>query len=405
MTLTLKTPWTIHLPTPHRNQRTVLKSSARYRVVACGRRWGKTTLGQIEIVEQAAVQHKTCWWLAPTYAMADHVWAELKLACRDLPGLAVHEQPRRLDFRQGGSIAIHSTHLPDHLRGAGLDFVVLDEAAFMESSVWPQVVRPMLLDRSGGALFLSSPAGRNTFWEVYHHGLQRRTGWRSFHFTTFDNPLIDPAELETIRQQTPERIWRAEYLAEFVEDSGRVFRDIQAAATAPLDAEPIPGVRYVAGIDWGREDDLTAIVVLDADHRRMVAIDAFTGIGWNLQRGRLQAVCDRWHPAALWAESNSIGSPNIEALQAEGLPMRPFAMTAASKPSLIDALALAIERRQLALQPDESLLSELAAYTVERQPAGTWRYTAPSGLHDDRVIALALAWHGLRRTALPIAFI
>ncbi|MBL8157233.1 MAG: terminase family protein [Anaerolineae bacterium] len=402
--MTPKTPWTIHLPTPHRNQRTVLKSSARFRVVACGRRFGKTFVGLYAILAAAARGQK-CWWLAPTYAMADHVWAELKTACRDLPGLNVHEQTRRLDFRQGGSIAIHSAHLPDHLRGAGLDFVVLDEAAFMESSVWPQVVRPMLLDRSGGALFLSSPAGRNTFWEVYHNGLQRRTGWRSFHFTSFDTPLIDPAELETIRQQTPERIWRAEYLAECVEDSGRVFRASQAAATAPLDAEPVPGVRYVAGIDWGRENDLTAIVVLDADHHRLVAIDAFTGIGWDLQRGRLQAVYDRWRPVVVWAESNSIGSPNIEALQAEGLPMRPFAMTATSKPTLIDALALAIERRQLALQPDESLLSELAAYTVERQPAGNWRYSAPSGLHDDRVIALALAWHGLRHSALPISFV
>ncbi len=382
----------------------MLKSSARYRVVACGRRWGKTTLGQIEIVEQAAVHHKTCWWLAPTYAMAGHVWADLKAACRDLPGLEVYEQARRLDFDQGGSIAIHSAHLPDLLRGAGLDFVVLDEAAFMESSVWPQIIRPMLLDRAGGALFLSSPAGRSTFWEVYHTGLQRRTGWRSFHFTSFDNPLIDPAELELIRQQTPEHIWRAEYLAEFVEDSGRVFRDLHAAATAPLQAEPVPGVRYVAGIDWGRENDSTAIVVLDADHRRMVAIDAFTGIGWELQRGRLRTIYDRWRPAVIWGESNSIGSPNIEALQAEGLPIRPFTMTASSKPALIDALALAIERRQLALQPDEALLSELAAYTVERQPSGSWRYSAPSGLHDDRVIALALAWHGLRQSALPISF-
>ena len=136
----------------------------------------------------------------------------------------------------------------------------------------------------------------------------------------------------------------------------------------------------------------------------VVAIDRFNQVSWSLQRGRLKAICDRWQPAVIYAESNSIGSPNIEALQAEGLPVRPFITTATSKPPLIESLSLAIERRDIALLPDEILLNELAVYTIERLPAGGYRYSAPPGLHDDLVIALALAWYAAHHSSPPISF-
>ena len=158
------------------------------------------------------------------------------------------------------------------------------------------------------------------------------------------------------------------------------------------------------GVDWGRDNDATAIVVIDADSRRMVALDRFNQVSWSLQRGRLAAIYEHWKPAVIWAEANSIGSPNIEALQDEGLPVRAFTTTAKSKPPLIEDLALAIERADLALLPDEGLLSELASYAMERLPAGGYRYSAPPGLHDDLVIAAALAWYGVRQSGPSIDF-
>jgi hypothetical protein len=390
---------------PHPNQQLILDSRARYRVVACGRRFGKTEVGKRAIIKRAQAG-KRCWWLSPTYPMASQVWRDLKLACRDLPKLQISETERRLDFKNGGMIAIRSTHYPDYLRGAGLDFAVLDEAAFMDSSVWPEIVRPMLLEQRGKALFLSSPNGLNWFWEIYQFGLSKPySTWRSFHFTSYENPLISPAELDEIRRTTPERIFREEYLAEFIDDAGQVFRGIREAATAPMGAQPIPGRQYYAGLDWGREPDYTAIVIIDADSRQMVAIDRFNQISWSLQRGRLQTMVERWQPAAVWAEENSIGTVNIEALQNEGLPVRPFKTTAQSKAPLIEGLALTIERGELALLPDETLLGELASYRMERLPGGGYRYSAPSGGHDDCVIAAALAWHGVKQGSVLFDFV
>ncbi len=475
------------LPKPHQLQAKILENKARFRVVVCGRRFGKTLLGEHAILTRAIRDHQTCWWLAPTYDMADHVWRELKTAVQDVPGVQISQTDLRMDFPGGGSLAIHSTHTPDHLRGAGLDFVVLDEAAFMSPDIWPQIVRPMLVERQGCALFLSSPNGKNWFHNLFllgqkpaptpHEDLSVGTRhvvssdvddlsvgaqptvpseqlppsftgegcgggsdtldndlsvgaqhvvpsseslgvlavqpnlnpdtpnpWHSFHFSTSANPLIPPEELEAVRLETPERVWLEEYEAEFTDDAGQVFRGIREAATAPLNAEPIPDTRYAVGLDWGRENDYTAVVVIDTERRTIVALDHFNQVSWSLQRGRLKAICDRWQPVVIYAESNSIGSPNIEALQAEGLPVRPFNTTSTTKPPLIEALSLAIERRDIALLPDENLLNELAAYGMERLPAGGYRYSAPPGFHDDLVIAAALAWYAAHHSSLPISF-
>lgn len=357
------------------------------------------------ITEAALICGMRTWWLAPTYPMAMQVWRDLKTILRNESGMTTVESEHRIDLKGGGMIAIRSAHHPDNLRGEGLDLAVLDEAAFMGPTVWPQVVRPMLLDRQGGALFLSTPYGRNWFWELYKLGLDpEEPEWASFHFPSQDNPLIAPEEFEALRRSTPERIWQQEYLAQFTDDSGQVFRAVRAAAVAPEGAEPQPEHRYVAGIDWGREEDFTAVAVINATTRQMVALDRFRQTSWALQRGRIEALYARWRPQVMLAEANSIGSVNIEALQAAGLPVRPFSTTAHSKGPLIDALALAVENGELALLPDDVLLGELASYTMERLPGGGWRYSAPPGGHDDTVIALALAWRAAQHGGMTISF-
>lgn len=311
-----------------------------------------------------------------------------------------------MDFHQyGGSLTIKSTHYPDILRGAGLDFAVLDEAAFMENGVWSQVVRPMLTERRGSAMFLSTPYGRNWFWEIFKLGIDpEEPNWQSWQYTTADNPRISAEEIEAIRRTTPTHVYKEEYLAQFLSDAGQVFRGIDAVATVSAHNEPISGHRYVAGVDWGREDDYTAISIIDATTQQVVALDRFREIGWALQRGRIDALYRKWRPSVIWAESNSIGTVNIEALQADGLPVRPFVTTMSSKRPLIEGLALAIERGEIGLLQDPILLHELASYRMERLVGGGHRYNAPSGGHDDTVIATALAWHGVQFGTLRLDF-
>ena len=361
-------------------------------------------MGKILLVERA-LAGRTCWWISPTFRMADDVWRSLKVAL-DGAITGKNETMRRLDLPGGGLIVVRSAHDPDSLRGAGLDLAVLDEAAYLPPDVWAAAIRPALADRRGEALFLSTPRGRNWFWSLYMHGQNpANTQWKSWRFPTTANPRIDPAEIEAARALLPERVFRQEHLAEFLDDAGGVFRCVEEAATVEPGSAPQPGESYVFGVDWGREDDFTCIAVLAVKSRRLVALDRFNEIGWSLQRGRLALLADRWKPAAIWAESNSIGGPNIEALQHEGLAVMPFTMTASSKPPLIESLALALERGELAILRDPVLAGELQSYQQERLPSGRYRYAAPPGQHDDSVIALALAWHGALHQTPGISFV
>ena len=390
----------------HHGQELVREDRGRFKVVSCGRRWGKTELGKFLLVERALMSVTRGWWLAPTRQMASQVWRDLRGFLLKVDGTRVNEDERRIDLANGSVIAVRSTHYPDNLRGEGLDFAVLDEAAFMDNRVWAQVVQPMLITSRGGAAFLSTPCGRNWFWDLFCRGQDgEHPEWRSFRFPTSTNSMIAPQELESIRRTVPARVWESEYEAQFSEGVGQVFRRLREAVHHERFSRPQSGHRYVAGIDWGRDVDYTVIMIMDATCKRIVAMDRFNQIGWRLQRGRLRAMAERWRPQVIWAEANSIGEPNIEALIADGLPIRRFMTTARSKPPLIDALALAIESGRVALLDDPVLLGELAGYTQERLPGGGHRYQAPSGSHDDTVMAAALAWHAVENGGVSVSFV
>jgi len=172
-----------------------------------------------------------------------------------------------------------------------------------------------------------------------------------------------------------------------------VFRYIDERCTASRN-NPYYG-RFVAGLDWAMQSDYTAIVVMDMATQTVVDMDRFNGVDWALQRGRVRAMHDKWQLSEIVAESNSIGGPNIEALQREGLPVRAFETTGTSKPPLIESLVLAFDRGEVTVLDDPVLRGELMAYERTVSATGRSQYSAPEGLHDDTVMALALAWHGV----------
>ena len=271
--------------------------------------------------------------------------------------------------------------------------MVVDEAAFIDEEIWTACLRPALSDRGGKAIFLSTPRGRNWFYHCFERGNDPLNNeWQSWTFPTAANTKIPAEEIAESRRTLPERIFRQEYEAAFLEDGGEVFRNIYGAAIAPHVIAPIPKHRYVMGIDFALYTDFTVCVVIDADEKAMVAMDRFTGTTWALQRERIGNLARKWNVEAILAELNSIGSPNIEALWRDRLPISSFTTTAASKPPLIEGLVSALENVDLMILPDPALLGELGSYVYRNSRAGHTVYEAASGRHDDCVIALALAW-------------
>jgi len=332
------------------------------------------------------------WWVVPSYSQSSAAWRELKALAYQIPGKVIREDARRIVLPGDGEITVKSADAPDALRGEGLDLVVIDEAAYCPAEAWTDALRPALSDRKGGALLISTPAGYTWFYDCFQRGQEGRSDWQSWQYPTADNPLIDPAEIAAARESLPERTFQQEYMAEFIPDGAGVFRGVRAAAIATPQQRAIDGHQYQFGVDWGRSGDYTCVAVWDCTLRELVYLDRFTGIEYAQQRGRLLALVERFHPIVVTAESNSMGGPIIEALQREGLRVRPFVTTQASKMAIIDALALSFERGDIRIIPDPILLGELAAFGAERLPSGLLRYAARTG-HDDCVMALAIVHH------------
>lgn len=380
---------TIQLPTLHPTQREVARSPARYRVLACGRRWGKTRL-VAALAVAAAARGGRAWYVAPTYPMATVAWRQIRDLARQIPIATVRESDRIVTIGRG-EVRVRSADDPDSLRGESLDLVVLDECALLREDTWSAVLRPALADRRGRALFVSTPRGHNWFWHLYQ---QAHDGgdWQAWRYPTSANPYIAPAEIEAARREMPELLYRQEFEAEFIADAGGVFRRVVDAATARAQERAVSGHEYVFGVDWGKHADFTVIAVIDATDRALVALDRFSGVDYTLQIGRLRALAERFRPRVIVAERNAMGEPLIEHLQRDGLPVQPFTTTTASKTNVIEALALAFERGDLAIIADQTLITELHGYEMQRLPSGMLRYSASAGMHDDCVMALALAW-------------
>ena len=409
----------VHLPqlAYHPGQQHIEDSPARFKIICCGRRFGKT-LSSLEWLLFApggsAFDGKPVAFFAPTYQLMLEVWKDAERTLRPITKKA-NKTENRIELINGGVVDFWTLQDDGAGRGRRYSRVVIDEAVHARylKDTWEKAILPTLTDFAGQARIISTPAGRNYFWQLYQHGnpqnAARLDDWQSFTFPTSTNPHIAPQEIENMRRILPERVFAQEYLAQFLDDGGGVFRRVQDAVDRDMDVDPFKardlgidgGSAYVIGVDWGRHNDFTVLVVIDAQARRVVAIDRFTDIDYAVQLQRLAAVHQRFPDAPILAEANSMGGPLIEQLRRQQLPVQSFMTTAASKTAAIEQLALAFEQGSITLPNVPWLLDELMAFEQTRTPSGAMRYSAPPGGHDDGVMALAIAWSGLHRASSP----
>lgn len=371
-------------------------NQANTAVVAMGRRWGKSTMAGV-FCTLAAYRGWRVAWMVPTYKNGRPLWRFVE---RHLLPLAMRREARLnrservAELARGGFLGIYSADSPDSILGEAFHLVVIDEAARVPEELWTEAIQPTLADYGGKALLISTPKGRNWFWKEWQRGRDGDPLVRAFQAPSSDNP--NPriqAAADAARDRVSERTYRQEWLAEFIEDGGEVFRNVRACAA---DA-PAGGERFVMGIDWGRDHDYTVVTVMDVAARAMVACDRYTNIPTEQQIGRVVALYERYRPEVIVAERNSLGAPLIDLLfYQHGLPVQPFATTHQSKARIIDALALAFERRALRVLDLPWLVGELEAYAILKTTALQLpTYGAPAGMHDDGVMSLALAWSGV----------
>lgn len=218
----------------HPHQREVFLSPARFKLLICGRRWGKTTLGMEDAIEEAWTKPRSkTWIIAPTREMVkDLYWEQLKERLDSLKwSYTKNETELRIRRRRNeATIQLKSGDNPDRLRGRGLDRVIIDECADLEDDLWPQVIRPALADRRGAALLIGTPKGRNWVYDLWNrignNALEKEeklARWARWQFKTIDSPFIPIEEIEEARQDVDERTFRQEWEATFESYEGAAY--------------------------------------------------------------------------------------------------------------------------------------------------------------------------------------
>ena len=209
-------------------QQEVFQDNTRFKIVAAGRRCGKSRLSAITLLieglncpEGAAVMY-----IAPTIGQARAIiWDLIHDLGRDVIKSS-HINNLEITLINGRKIMVRGADNPDSLRGMSLTYVVLDETAFIKQDIWEKVIRASLSDRKGRALFISTPSGRNWFYDIYKLGLDETDEeWRSWHFTTKDNETIDPKEIDAAERTLSSFAFKQEYLSSFDNAGSDVFKE------------------------------------------------------------------------------------------------------------------------------------------------------------------------------------
>lgn len=464
---------TAHRITLHPAQQLIREEARRFNVIAAGRRIGKTYLDSDLLIETAEAGFPAGYF-APTYKFLLEGWRGIKEAAAPLI-LRQNDSEHRIELTTGGIIEAWSldseggsasSSVKRYKAGRSRKYkrVCVDEAALIPDlqSVFDYAIAPTLIDLKGDAWFTSTPSGKGAFYRMWLKGqkegilMDANPDWKSWQMPTSMNPYIDPAEIERARREYPDAVFQQEYLAQFLEDGGAVFRNI-AACTREKDEvwrerfEPYHV--YVISWDLAKKEDFSVMTVIDCTTKTVVNIDRFNHVEYMLQIPRLVRLVEAFQPTEIVVEENA-NEALIEVLQqtqynkigvrpkhgmrlahvelietgqitkeeaelaaaaiarietslspAERqmatyrslLPITPFMATNISKEEAIQALVLAFERKEITIPRDAALLAELEVFGMERLPSGRFRYAAPEGEHDDTVISLAEGWYKARR--------
>jgi predicted phage terminase large subunit-like protein len=270
----------VTLPPLHRAQAEIVASPARFKVISCGRRFGKTRLAVLVSIAEM-LRGGSVMWVAPSFDKAMIGWRLFEELTEQMPVCSIHRAEHRITAKNGGWLAVYSADSEGGIRGEGASLVVVDEAAYIRDleRLWEQELRPALTDRRGRAVFISTPRGVNYFYKLYQMA-DNDQDWQSWQLPSSANPFLDPAEIEAARRSLPALVFRQEYLAEFVQLAGTMFRRewfgivdshpplVVQARHWDLAATQKTSGDYSAGVRVGLDDDGNAYII-DMVHDRL----------------------------------------------------------------------------------------------------------------------------------------
>jgi predicted phage terminase large subunit-like protein len=382
------------LPKPHASQRVILDEARRYNVLACGRRFGKTTLGG-NLVAEPLLRGRSVAWFAPKYQLLEEAYNDHKRMYAPIMTRAVKSPAPRIELITGAAIDYWTLEDPATVaRGRKYQRVVIDEAAMARylEAAWTEAIRPTLTDYRGDAFFLSTPKGHNYFSTLYQQAGEL-PDWNRWQIPTTANPYIDPNEVAEAERSLPSIAFRQEYLAEFVDAAGaRIRREWLRYG------EPPPGMTFGMGVDLAistkAEADYTAAVVLGRDDDGLIyVVDAArVRVPFDGVLKFVEAMAAKWNPTTICIEQVQYQAAVIqELLRRTRLPVRGVKP---DRDKVTRFGPLEVRYEQGLVHHSQSLPSWFSDELL----------SFPVGRHDDAVDALSYAWIAVakRRTLAAV---
>lgn len=373
-------------PALYPKQRAFLYTPKRYSVTEASTKSGKTVGCMAWLTEQAALgggDGRNYWWVAPTMDVSRIAFRRLKRAIpREF--YTTNETVASISLVNGAVMWFKGADRPDSLYGEDVYAAVMDEGSRCKDEAW-HAVRSTLTATRGPIRIIGNVKGRkNWFYNLARMAESGAPDMAYFKLTAWDaveGGILAKEEIEDAQRTLPEQVFRELYLAEPSDDGGNPFGLSHIrACVAPLSIhQPI-----VWGWDLAKSVDWTVGIGLD-QKGRTCRFDRWQG-PWEMTKAKIVGHTQRT-PAMV--DSTGVGDPVLEALQKAGGVYQGYKYTQASKQQLMEGLAVAIQGRQVTY-PEGPIVQELETFEYEYTRTGV-RYTAPEGLHDDCVCALAMA--------------
>lgn len=281
--------------------------------------------------------------------------------------------------------------------------IVISEYSIVDNQAW-KFISPILVANGGWAIFNFTPRGMNHAHTLLQQAKQNDK-WYWEVLTANDTNVFTKEQIDEEKKSNSVDFIEQEYFCKFIEGAGSFFKryrensyDMETLLTQEGD--------FQLGVDLAKYQDYTVITPFNLNYFIAYPQERFNQIDWNLQKAKIEASARRYNNSKVWIDSTGVGDPVVEDLKARGVNIGGddslgFKFTETSRKNLLDNLAILLEQDKIKIPRDEGLLSELESFRYEMSDRGKIKVMAPIGLHDDRVMSLALAVWGVREPIRP----
>lgn len=388
-----------------------IESKAKRKIFVAHRRGRKTSISLEEVFKYLASNPRIIGkTLAPIRKQArEIIWDDPDMLFKILPAELIQDINKtdlKITLKNGSIWYLDGADDPNFQRGGNVKVLHLTEAGDHREDVWTNIYEPVLTLNKGIAIFEGNPRGQNWYYKLFDNA-GNREGWARFLASAYDTPIFTHDQLEDIRRNVPENVFKSEYLCEWVGSEGTVFRNFLVLCNQ-LPQGPERGKKYRVGVDLAKLQDYTVVSIVDRHTWNQVKLSRFNQLDWNLIKERIQqdlkeySLRENDNAVEVLLESNGVGDPIFDDLakwtmsvgKEYNIVIKAFRTTNASKNLLVSNFSMLIDEKLIGLQDDEVLKSELGFFTYIKT-RDHYIYSAPPGLHDDEVMSTMISYWDL----------